>query len=128
MAFWWMQLLTAAFLAVLFLQSGIDKLVDRQGNLDWLNDHFSKSPLDGFAPLMLTTITFVELAAGILSGLGTVVLFFGGSSTVALLGAATAALAILLLFFGQRIAKDYAGAAVLVNYFLLALAGIYLLA
>ena len=33
-----------------------------------------------------------------------------------------------VLFFGQRMAKDYAGAAVLVPYFLLALAAIYLLA
>jgi hypothetical protein len=32
------------------------------------------------------------------------------------------------LFFGQRVSKDYAGAAVLVPYFLLALSGIYLLA
>jgi hypothetical protein len=32
------------------------------------------------------------------------------------------------LFFGQRVSKDYAGAAALVPYFLLALSGIYLLA
>jgi diacylglycerol kinase len=33
---------------------------------------------------------------------------------------------ITALFFGQRIAKDYAGAAVLVPYFLLMLATMYL--
>jgi hypothetical protein len=33
------------FLAILFLQSGIDKVVDRRGNLEWLNGHFAKSPL-----------------------------------------------------------------------------------
>ena len=37
-------------------------------------------------------------------------------------------IAIIALFFGQRMAKDYAGAAVLVPYFLLALSAIYLLA
>jgi hypothetical protein len=47
---------------------------------------------------------------------------------VAFYGALTAGVAILGLFFGQRVAKDYAGAAVLVPYFLLALAGVYLLA
>jgi hypothetical protein len=31
------------------------------------------------------------------------------------------------LFFGQRVAKEYAGAAILVPYFLLALVAIYLL-
>lgn len=128
MAFWWMQVLTATFLGVLFLQSGLDKVLDRQGNLDWLTGHFAKSPLDGFAPLMLSTIMVVELTAGILSMLGATVLFFGGGTTLALVGAMVAALAILLLFFGQRVAKDYAGAAVLVNYFLLSLAAIFLMA
>jgi diacylglycerol kinase len=40
----------------------------------------------------------------------------------------SATVAILALFLGQRMAKDYAGAAVLVPYFLLALIAIYLLA
>jgi diacylglycerol kinase len=34
----------------------------------------------------------------------------------------------LSLFFGQRMARDYAGAAVLVPYFLVTLIAIYLLA
>ena len=38
------------------------------------------------------------------------------------------AVAITALFFGQRMAKEYAGAAVLVPYFLLTLVAIYLLA
>ena len=38
------------------------------------------------------------------------------------------AAAIIALFFGQRVAKEYAGAAVLVPYFLLTLVAIYLLA
>jgi hypothetical protein len=56
------------------------------------------------------------------------VIIFAWDSTVAFYGALISAIAILALFFGQRIAKDYAGAAVLVPYFLLALAAIYLLA
>ena len=49
-------------------------------------------------------------------------------STIAFYGAILSAAAITALFFGQRIAKDYAGAAVLVPYFLLTLVAIYLLA
>jgi hypothetical protein len=49
-------------------------------------------------------------------------------STVAFYGAVISAVAIIALFFGQRMAKDYPGAAVLVPYFLLTLVGIYLLA
>jgi hypothetical protein len=47
---------------------------------------------------------------------------------VAFLGAVTAGINIIALFFGQRVSKDYAGAAALVPYFLLALTAIYLLA
>jgi len=128
MAIWWMQTLAAAFLGVLFLQSGLDKLIERRANLDWLTEHFSKSPLDGFAPMLLSTIMVVELTAGALAMLGALVLFFGGGPTLALVGAMAASLAILMLFAGQRIAKDYEGAAVLVNYFLLTLVAIFLLA
>jgi len=77
---------------------------------------------------MVTTITILELAAGTLSAIGCVLLIFSRDSTVAFYGAVVSAIAIVALFFGQRMAKDYAGAAVLVPYFLLALSAIYLLA
>jgi len=122
------QLFTAAFLAILFLQSGIDKIIDRRGNLEWLKGHFAKSPLAGVVPALVTVITILELAAGVLSGIGCLAVIFLRNSTVAFYGAIISAVAIIALFFGQRMAKDYAGAAVLVPYFLLALVGIYLLA
>ena len=123
-----MQICVAAFLAILFLQSGIDKIVDRRGNLEWLKGHFAKSPLAGTVPALLTAITILEVAAGVLSALGCVLLLLLRDSTVAFCGAVISAIATIALFFGQRIAKDYAGAAVLVPYFLLALLAIYLLA
>ena len=123
-----LQLLVSAFLAICFLQSGVDKIVDRQGNLDWLKGHFAKSPLAGMVPPLLSAITIIELAAGALGGVGFLALLLAHNSTIAFYGAITSAIAILCLFFGQRIAKEYAGAAVLVPYFLLALVAIYLLA
>jgi diacylglycerol kinase len=123
-----MQIFAAAFLAILFLQSGIDKIIDRRGNLEWLKGHFAKSALAGVVPAMLTTITIVELAAGILSAIGCVFVILSRDSTVAFYGAIISAIAIISLFFGQRLAKDYAGAAVLVPYFVFALVAIYLLA
>jgi hypothetical protein len=122
------QVLTSVFLAILFLQSGVDKIVDRRGNLDWLKGHFAKSPLAGFVPAMVTIITILELLAGVLSAVGGVMIFFRRDSTLAFYGAVASAFAIVALFFGQRMAKDYAGAATLVPYFLLTLAAIYLLA
>jgi hypothetical protein len=121
-----LRLLVAAFLAVLFLQSGLDKVTDRKGNLEWLTGHFAKSPLRGAAPLLLTTITLIELAAGVLSGLGVLELIVWRTTRLALAGALAAGLALLSLFFGQRVAKDYAGAAGLVPYFLVAVVAIVL--
>ena len=123
-----MQIFASAFLAILFLQSGIDNFVDRRGNFEWLKGHFAKSPLAGIVPALLISITILEVAAGALSAVGCVFIILSRDSTVAFYGAAISAVAVLALFFGQRMAKDYAGAAVLVPYFLLMLVAMYLLA
>jgi uncharacterized membrane protein YphA (DoxX/SURF4 family) len=123
-----LQVLISALLAILFLQSGSDKVVDRRGNLEWLGGHFARSPLARFVPVLVTVITIIEVAAGVLSGIGCVMIIFSRDSTIAFYGAVLSAIAIVALFFGQRMAKDYAGAAVLIPYFLLTLVAIYLLA
>jgi diacylglycerol kinase len=123
-----MQTLASAFLAILFLQSGIDKVVDRRGNLEWLKGHFAKSQLAGVVPVLLMAITLLEVGAGALSAIGCLMLIVSRETTIAFYGAVSSAVALVALFFGQRMAKDYAGAAVLVPYFLLTLITIYLLA
>jgi hypothetical protein len=122
-----LQLLVSLFLAILFLQSGLDKVVDRQGNLEWLKGHFGKSPLAGMVPLLFGILTLIELSAGLLSGVGFLALVFAHNSTLAFYGAIVSAAAVIALFFGQRMAKEYAGAAILVPYFLVAIVAIYLL-
>ena len=123
-----LQILVSAFLAILFLQSGIDKVVDRQGNLGYLGEHFAKSPLAGTVGPMLVVVTILEVSAGALSAVGCALLLLTHDSMVAFLGAVVAGINFLALFFGQRVAKDYAGAAALVPYFLMVLAAIYILA
>jgi hypothetical protein len=122
-----LQILASAFLAVLFLQSGIDKVVDRKGNRAYLDEHFARSPLAGTVGPMFTVITILEVSAGALSAVGCALLLLTHNSLVAYLGAVVAGVNIVALFFGQRVSKDYAGAAALVPYFLLVLAAIYLL-
>ena len=124
---WLAQALTAAFFAVLFLQSGLDKVFDWKGNLGWLSGHFAKSPLRSVVPLMLAAVTVLEVAAGVASAVGFVQLLVSGQTRAALVGVALAGLALLSLFFGQRMAKDYPGATALVPYFLVVLAGLVLL-
>ncbi len=127
-AYYILQILVSAFLAILFLQSGIDKVVDRGGNRAYLEQHFAKSPLSGTVGPMFAVITILEISAGALSGIGCALLLLTRDSTVAYLGAIVGGINLTTLFFGQRVAKDYVGAAALVPYFLLALTAIYLLA
>jgi diacylglycerol kinase len=127
-AYYILQILISAFLAILFLQSGIDKIVDRSGNRAYLDQHFAKSPLAGTIGPMFAVVTILEVSAGALSGVGCALLILTHDSTVAYLGAIVGGINLTALFFGQRVAKDYAGAAALVPYFLLALSAIYLLA
>ena len=121
------QLLTALFLAILFLQSGFDKVFNFGDNLGWLTGHFSKTPFRGQVKLMLITISISEVGAGVLALLGAGQIVLNGEKTFAMYGAQLAALDIAMLFFGQRIAKDYAGAASLVPYFILCIGEILLL-
>ena len=113
------QVLAVSFLAILFLQSGLDKVLDKKGNLDWLISHFANSPFKNFVPVLFYTITVVELLSGIFNLLGVLFLLLDGSLMLALYGTILASVALIMLFLGQRIAKDYIGAQSLVSYFIL---------
>ncbi|MEP5610802.1 MAG: DoxX family protein [Cyclobacteriaceae bacterium] len=121
------QLLCLAFLAILFLQSGLDKVFNYKGNLDWLKEHFEKSPLQNLVSMMLPTITLLELASGALCGLGIFFIIVDGTASVGLLGAQLAAVSIVALFLGQRVAQDYEGAATLTTYFIISIMTIFLM-
>jgi hypothetical protein len=121
------QILFSAFFAILFLQSGIDKITDRKGNLVWLTGHFANTPLARMVPLLLTTITIFEVLAGITSALAVLEVCIYRSFNTALIGTSLSAVSLLMLFFGQRLAKDYAGAGGLVPYFLVAVINLYIL-
>jgi hypothetical protein len=116
----------ALLVAVLFIQSGLDKVFDWRGNLEWLTGHFSKTFLGGMVPLLLGTITVMEIATGFLSAAGIIYFLATGSLGLIFYAAALGAASVTALFFGQRVAKDYAGAAVLVPYFILMMILMYL--
>ena len=119
-------LFAALLISILFLQSGLDKVFDWKGNVEWLTGHFSKTFLSGMVPMMLATITVMELAAGLLSLAG-IFYFLATASTVLIFWATlVGAASIIALFFGQRVAKDYPGAAVLIPYFILMMVLMYL--
>ena len=122
------RFLVTAFFAVVFLQSALDKIADPEGNLEYMRDHFKTSP---FPPEMVRSmfrvLTFLEATAGVLCALGVLFLSFRNPGmNLASLGVAVGGLALLSLMFGQRLAKDYAGAAVVAAYFAVDLLGLAL--
>jgi hypothetical protein len=124
--FTFVKMLAPAFMAILFLQSGIDKLLNYKGNLAYFQDHFKNSPLSKTVALLLPTITVLELAAGALSAIGVVGLL-NGTEIWAFWGLLIGAASLICLFFGQRVAKDYGGAVSLTGYFLICLTGLLML-
>lgn len=119
-------LFAALFTAILFVQSGLDKVFDWKGNLEFLTAHFSKTFVAGTVPVMFATITVLEIATGAVAAGGFVKCLLTGDTTYIFAASVLGAATLTALFFGQRIAKDYPGAAVLVPYFLLMLAMMFL--
>lgn len=116
------KIILAAFFAILFLQSGLDKVFNWKDNLGWLKGHFQNSILSGIVPFMLLKITVAEILAGALSLIG----IYGsiiGNDLFLELGLLLSAVSLGALFFGQRLAKDYPGAGALVPYFIVAVMG-----
>ncbi len=118
-----------AFLAILFTQSGLDKVFDFKGNMEWLTGHFANSPLAPLTKPMVVVLTLLELASGVISILAVVMLLNDAANAhqAVILALSLCSLSFLSLFFGQRMAKDYAGAASIPAYFVVALVGFILL-
>ena len=116
LSLWVAQGLASAFLAVLFLQSGLDKVLDWKGNKDYVREYFAKTPLRALSTLLLLTITVLEMLAGIVSAAGCLAVILTSQSAIAFVGAGLAGLNVVSLFLGQRLAKDYSAAAGMVPY------------
>ena len=118
----------AAFLAIVFLQSGLDKLFDFSGNVAYLTELFASAPVTAPVAPLLACLALVETAAGVLSAFGALAIVFTGSTALAYWGAILSGISLLMVLFGQRLAKAYADAAVIAPYFLVACLGIHILA
>ncbi len=116
--------LCCGFLAVTFLQSAINKIADYNGNREYFKAQFSQSPLRHLSGFLLPIITLLELLSGIFCLTGMIMVLINGETSWMILGCATAAFTIICLLFGQRVAKDYAGAASLTGYFIVAILGL----
>ena len=121
------EILILLFVLITFLQSGIDKIVDWQANIDWLKSHFSDTFLSESVPLMVGIITVIEIITGILAILGILWILAYNEMSLGLYSCILGCLTLIMLLFGQRVAKDYAGAFTLTGYFIVCIIGVYIL-
>ena len=117
-------LLVLVFFLIVFIQSGLDKIFDYKGNLNFLKDllkiYFSPTLIE----LALISVTILELTSGILCLIGIINFVFNDSNIIGLLGLIIGSIALLVLLFGQRVSKNYDGAKTIAIYFILAMIGI----
>jgi uncharacterized membrane protein YphA (DoxX/SURF4 family) len=116
---------TGVFFSILFVQSGLDKVFNWKSELEFNKQHFSKTFLKSTIPIMLVVLTIMELSSGLLSAAGVIMLCISKGTPAPFFSSCLCSTTLLALFFGQRIAKDYAGAQALVAYFIVALIGVY---
>lgn len=118
------SLLCAAFMAITFCQSAWDKITDYAGNKSYFQSQFSKSILHNLSGLLLAVLTLLELASGLLCAFGILWIVFAKDPLFLGAGLILSACTLLCLLLGQRIAKDYAGAASIPGYFIVAVLGL----
>ena len=129
---WLFLFFVSLFFAILFLQSGIDKIMSFTGNLNYFKDHFKNTFFKAQVRLLLVIITLLECITGLLFLFYLISLIMVGTDSGLLVfglglyfNALTFALITLCsLFLGQRLAQDYVGAVNLGIYFLIALLGL----
>ncbi|TSE06301.1 MULTISPECIES: DoxX family protein [Aquimarina] len=114
------------FLLITFLQSGVDKILDWKGNLGWLKEHFAKTFMGNMVPLLLSVVLVIEVVTALCCIIGIYYLVADNENCFALLAMFLACITLLMLLFGQRVAKDYAGALTITCYFIVAVFGLYI--
>ena len=119
-------LFVLAFFLIVFIQSGVDKIVDYKGNLAFLKGLFKAFFSPPLITLALISVTILEVISGVLCLIGIGDFILNDSSFIGLLGLITGSFALLILLFGQRVSKNYEGAKTIAIYFILAMIGIVL--
>lgn len=112
-------LILLLFFAITFIQSGVDKFINTQGNIDWFKSQFKDTFLNALIVPSFWLITIQEIIAGFWAlAVFFMIIFNFSMSYILFYVFVFQAFVLLQLFFGQRIAKDYVGASGIVPYFI----------
>jgi len=113
------QILSSIFFAIVFFQSGIDKVIDRKGNINFFENHFKNTLFHKIYAQALTALMLLELIAASLCAYGCIYSIVYKNTDYIFYGLLVTSFILLSLLLGQRIAKDYVGAADITIYFIL---------
>ena len=113
------QILSSIFFAIVFFQSGIDKYIDRKGNINFFENHFKNTLFHKIHSHALIVLMLLELIAASLCAYGCIYSIVYKNTGFIFYGLLVTSFVLLSLLLGQRIAKDYAGAADITIYFIL---------
>lgn len=121
-----LKCLMLLFPAVIFLQSGLDKLFKMEGNKTYILSVFKKTFLKPISGTLFYLLMILELACGMMAIAGFLTLVSRDDETIGYFTFLLSVITLTGLLAGQRIACDYAGAAGIIPYLILAFLGLYL--
>ena len=113
------QILVSVFFSIVFFQSGVDKILDRKGNLDFFKDHFKDTPLNKILSPALNILVFLELITAGVCLFGFVYGLIYSNTVYIYYGLLLSALVLLSLLFGPQVDNAFVGAADITTYFIL---------
>jgi|TARA_B110000914_G_scaffold26852_1_gene20024 putative oxidoreductase len=113
------QILVSIYFSIVFFQSSIDKIIDRENNILFFNEHFKNTIIKKFVPMLLTSLAVLEFFVASLNALAIIYSLLYSNLTFIFYGLLACSVVLLMLLFGQRLAKDYVGAADITIYFIL---------
>ena len=64
------------FIGIVMAQSGLDKIFNWEGELNFITEKFSKTILSNFSIIGLIQVTILETLSGLLSLLGSIMVLF----------------------------------------------------
>lgn len=121
------QILILIYIVITFGYSVIEKLLQWKENIDFYENHFRDTPLKNTIHFLLKIVILLEIITIIICVIGLFNLIVFSNKEFGFYGLILAAITLLGLMFGQRIAKDYAGAMNITVYFILTIIGVFML-
>ena len=112
------------FFIIIFIQSGLDKVIFRRENILFFKNHFANSLFKNYTSFLLTILTFTELICGFILIYGIYFSLVERTTLWIFYGFVICVLNLFFLLIGQRVAKDYDGASDIGIYFIIVILGI----